>query len=538
MRIWFMFPAVFLFCLLAANLPLAQADSITLKDGSMLIGDIVKTTNDSLTFKYQAGDDDEKTVTFRAEDLDPHSFYAARSEDLPDDPEAHISLAKFCAENRMFARCMVTYEQARAKFPDVMEEFHNNERVTYREDYAARLLEGALKARERGNLKVAEEEIQIIMTYLHDTKAGEEAKALIKKIALERLEQAETAAKEAGDDPDLVRIHLKDGTTLKGVVLETTEDSIRLQIPRGGGLKVTRNYNAGDIDPVTFCKIRSEDLGDDPDAYLKLIRFCIDHGIYTRGFFLYERLRAINPAFVEQFEKVELPELREKIGEELVASATDAMEEGRLDSARNDLAFVITRLEGTQTAAKARSLVEELAQMRMQKEGDRMTAKLTKLKEEKKEEEVKAHEEAMRIVDPAKKLIDRGRGKNSAALQKDKGRDAISKYESAAADFVLAKKSLETLMKKHEKDPIALDMITDLHRTAMDEAVGAYINAGRVYMNRTSFPQATKCANKAIDVNPDSSRAVAFRAEVQAAELAHAGDWNRKWGGNRPGTRR
>ena len=122
MRIWFMFPAVVLFCLLAANLHLAQADSITLKDGHMLIGDIVKTTNDSLTFKYQAGDDDEKTVTFRAEDLDPHSFYAARSEDLPEDPEAYISLAKYCAENRMFSRCMVTYEQARAKFPEVIQQ--------------------------------------------------------------------------------------------------------------------------------------------------------------------------------------------------------------------------------------------------------------------------------------------------------------------------------------------------------------------------------------------------------------------------------
>jgi len=325
-------------------------------------------------------------------------------------------------------------------------------------------------------------------------------------------------------------ITLKDGTTLRGVVLETGEDSIKLQIPRGSGLKVTRNYHVGDLDPVTFCKIRSEDLGNDPDAYLKLIRFCIDHAIYTRGYFLYERLKAINPAYVEQFEKVELPDLREKIGEELLASGTTALENGQLDKARSDLAFVITRFEGTQNAQKARLLIEKLAQQRMQQEADKSTAKLTEMKEAGKEAELKAHEAAMKILEPSKKLIERGREKNRAALSKDRGKAAIDRYESAAADFVSAEKKLDTLMKKHKGDDQTLAMIADLQQTAVNEAVEAYINAGRVYMNRTSFPQAAKSADKALKMDPDSSRAAAFRAEVQAAELAHSGDWNKRWG--------
>lgn len=528
MRRFVIFPMFILACLLIAGLQTAQAESITLKDGHMLVGDVVETTDDSVTFRYDGGEGEMKTATFKADDLDPHSFYDVRSRTLPDDPKAHINLAKFCAENRMFARCMSVYQKAKSLYPDYVGKFDEEEKPRLREQYAAELLENALEARERGKLKLAEEEIQILMTYLHDTKAGEEAKALIREIALERLEAERAASEELGDDPSLLRILLKDGSTLRATVVSTDDDSVRVQIPRSGGLKVTRNYHVSDLDPYSYFEIRSMDIGEDPAAHLRLIRFCIDHQMYTRGYYTYERLKAIDPVYVEHFEREELPALREKIGEELIESGKEALDEGRLDDARSDLAFVITRLEGTEVAQKARLLVDILAQKRTESEKAARDGMIAKLKTERKEAELKAYQETLKILEPAQKLIDRGRKKNQEALKNDRGRAAVKKYEGAANDFKQAVRQLDSLMKRHEGDANIRSMISDLRGTAVNEAVGAYINAGRVYMNRTSFRNAENCANKALDVDPDNAAAAAFRAEVQAAELAHSGDWDRR----------
>jgi tetratricopeptide (TPR) repeat protein len=442
---------------------------------------------------------------------------------MPDSAAAHLDLARFCAEHGMYPGAIAHYDRAKILDPAMIEKFDQEEKPQIIERHTSKLLANARKAIEKGNLVSAEDDLQTILAYFHETPAAEEARAMIRKIAQERL-QADTQKAEKGLEEGMVSVLFKDGHRLNGFVVDATEDTVKLQVPRGQGVKVTTSIPVGKIDPHSYFEMRTLTLGSDPAAHLSLIRYSIENNLYTRAYYLYERVKALDPKFVEHFEKEELPALKEKISKEMLASAQDAMEKGNLFDAAHDLSFVLTRFNQTQAADQARNLIDQLEEKFIKTHDTEIDATVAKLTEEKKEAELKAFQEGMKLLEPVIKFIEQGRKRNHDALKKSTSSQSIKEFEAAANHFKKAVNQLDTLKKRHAEDTNLLAMIEQYRAEGVGEAVGAYINAGRAYLDRTSFKQALACADKALKVDPENTYARGFRAEVEAAEQAMAED--------------
>jgi tetratricopeptide (TPR) repeat protein len=289
-------------------------------------------------------------------------------------------------------------------------------------------------------------------------------------------------------------------------------------------MKVTTSLNANKVDPYSFFEARYMTMGNDPEAHIQLIRFCIDRGMNTRALYLYERLKIIDPEFVKQFEERELPALKEGVCKEMLVSARRALADDRLFDAARDLSMVTTRFPDTRAAEQARTMLDQLEQKFIDKHDTEINATLSKLKAENKEAELKAFQEGMKVLEPAMKAIEQGRKRNHAALKQSTSGQSIREFEAAAAQFQKAVSQLDALRKQYAEDNNILAQIMQHREEAAGEAAGAYINAGRVYLDRTSFKQALACADKALEVYPENRYAKSFRAEVEAAEQAMAED--------------
>ena len=117
---------IFVF-ILFSSLAFAGESALMFRDGSTLVGEVVKCDNNTVTFKYSASGE-EKTTVVQAKDLDPYSFYRVRSEHIGRDAGANLELAKYCLENGMFARSITHYRQAKALDASLVESFDRNER--------------------------------------------------------------------------------------------------------------------------------------------------------------------------------------------------------------------------------------------------------------------------------------------------------------------------------------------------------------------------------------------------------------------------
>jgi tetratricopeptide (TPR) repeat protein len=508
-------------CLFMADLSLGQEMQLRLKDGHILVGEVVKCTDDTVTFKYYKKEGEE-IGKFSARDLDPHSFYTIRTKTMPKDGASHLNLARYCVEQSMYTAAIAQYDRAKSLDPEMIAKFDREEKPQLLERHTSKLMANVKRALERGDRVSAEADLQIIITYFYKTPAVEEARAILRKIAEERLEE-EAAKSEAPLEEGAMSVLLKDGSRINGVVVGTTEDTIKLQVPRGA-MKVTTSLHAGKVDPYSFFDARYMTIGNDPEAHIKLIRFCIDRGMNTRAMYLYERLKVINPEFVKRFEEKELPALKEEVCMEMLISARRAMDDERLHDAARDLSFVMTRFDETRAAEQARTLLDRLEKKFLDMHEGEINATLSKLKTENKEAELKAFQEGMKVLAPALKVIEQGRKRNHAALKKSTSGQSIREFEAAAAQFKKAVNELDKLGKRYAEDRNLLAQITQYREEAAKEGVGAYVNAGRVYLDRTSFKQALACADKALAVDSESPYASSFRAEVEAAEQAMAED--------------
>lgn len=514
--------------ILAATLLLSgfcqgQEVSIILKDGQTFVGEVLDVSADSVKVKYKTADG-EKNGTFRIADLEVHSAYSILRQAAGDDAKAQLELAKFCMYNNMFTACIAHYHRAKDLDPAFMEKFDREEKPRLKENWAAKLLAKAERHIEKKKWEEAEEELSTILTYLFETKAADKARALILEVGQEKVKQGLARVKEAEAETgmELVDLLLEDGTTIRGEIVDSTEDSVRIKTKRGPGM-VTVTLAADKLDPFSFCRARFLAVKDDPAGLIGLARFCVMHNSFVRAFFYYETAKMKDPQAVAEFEQNELPGLREDMAADFVKEARAAIDDGRYADAGRSISTVLARLDDTAAAKDALALVDQLEGAFKKWEAGQVTAAVQNLEESEKA----AAEERLKLIEPARKEIERAQKLNHQALKEENKGKARTAFVAAGDRFKKACEILDGLKKKHAEDPQAVALIESYRREAADEGISAYGNAGSISIMRNSFKDAYDLADKMFEIDPDSSYAHSYRSRVELASAAASGEGRR-----------
>ncbi|MEW6746379.1 MAG: hypothetical protein AB1486_26865 [Planctomycetota bacterium] len=491
-----------------------QEISLLFRDGTHLVGKVQQCTDEVVKFQYRT-EHGEEVGTFAVADLDPASYYAIRRETVGEDGTAHLNLAIYCGENGLVAAAYAHYQRAKALAPDVVERFDKTEKQALLEKIAARLLDDARKAMAERDFERAESLVGNLILYLGETKAADEARHVVKEIGEKRLQ--ETLAKSSRPGAAMVTLLMRDGRSIEGELVESTDDSVKLKIGPAGSETVV-GVPAQRIDAHSFVKIRAQALGDDARAHLALARYCFDNDLMTQCYFFYDRAKTIDPTLVAQFEKEQLPRVQEQMAAQSIAAAEKALWKGNLAEAGRRLSMVLIRLPDTSSAARARELLDELDREFTRKLETRYATDIEKLDEQGKKEE-RARQD---LVNPIRRELEAARKLEHEALKNSKQSQARRQFETAAARYDAAMKKADELAKKHSPDARVMALIEPLRAEAAQGAVDAYVNAGSLLLTLGSYEAATDAARQALAIDPGNVQAQGFLARVEAAVAAAA----------------
>lgn len=97
--------------LLLAGQPIAPRHELVMSDHHIIMGIVVSSTEDSVTFEHTVGETKD-TTTYSVDVIDPHSFYLVRKEAVGDDAAAKVVLGEFCMAHGLFTRARNQFIEA------------------------------------------------------------------------------------------------------------------------------------------------------------------------------------------------------------------------------------------------------------------------------------------------------------------------------------------------------------------------------------------------------------------------------------------
>jgi hypothetical protein len=179
--------------------PLAAADVLVLRDGSMVTGTVVSTGEDSVTMRLTDGG----TATYDAQLIEPRSFVSVRASSLGDHQvEELLTLSGYAALHGLFAtaRDLLTRVEGQAEGrDDAFLQRLAQRRRSLREAEAAALLADATARRDGGELEKALELTRRILESFPDTPTLEPAQQLAEEVLAAQRQAQEDAAASAAE---------------------------------------------------------------------------------------------------------------------------------------------------------------------------------------------------------------------------------------------------------------------------------------------------------------------------------------------------
>lgn len=165
----------------------ASAEEIVSRDGRTFDVVIESTEPDGIRVRVEGSASGTIDVPVRS--IDPYSYYDLRSRHMEETAKNHLLLARFCAENGLFARARSQVERARALDAAYVERKFAMTGLV--EGVAGSIAESARALFAKGDLDEAARYAATVMTEFAETPAAEDAAGLIAEI------EASKATREA-----------------------------------------------------------------------------------------------------------------------------------------------------------------------------------------------------------------------------------------------------------------------------------------------------------------------------------------------------
>lgn len=154
---------------------------LAMQDGSVISGNVVKTSADTVIFQI-----DGETIpqTISRADLDPLSFYVARTSSPNLTVMNRVELARFNMKHGLFHCAEIEVDQVVIDDPNLAEQLSLEIRES-REKYAAELTKQSDRCLADGDIHGAEILAAQVLTEFSDTRAAASAKELVEKVHAE-----------------------------------------------------------------------------------------------------------------------------------------------------------------------------------------------------------------------------------------------------------------------------------------------------------------------------------------------------------------
>lgn len=295
---------------------------------------------------------------------------------------------------------------------------------------------------------------------------------------------------------------LTDHHLLDGKVVASSETSVTL---RCSGATTDMVIPVDHIEPYSFYVIRDLAIGDDAAARMVLGRFCLENGLFPRARRQFEKAEQLDPSLKKEAD-AGIASSREGSAAQLISEAGADQKSGNAYGAMQSLTDALRYYPDTQAGNAARGQVDELHQQML---ADRAKARAA-------QDNKHAAEDLKRV----QAALDRAAGFDKQGLQAKDQSQSIQGFEQSLAEYKRAKSELTSLATKYKADPGILETIQGESSQADQDMIGVHLDLGSVYVTRTSYQDALGQANQALAIDPNNSRATAFRQRVESCSAS------------------
>lgn len=315
---------------------------------------------------------------------------------------------------------------------------------------------------------------------------------------------------------------LNDGSAMEGEIQSVDEKGVTV-LSEGKAHTVA----PGDLDAHFYYTQWAKRVKKDAESYLRLAVFAYENGMFPQARSQYRRAERLDKELVKQFEKDVIPRIKEGIASNLLDLARQAIKKEDWNQAKRLASKILTELEDTAAAGEAREALASVHLWQLSKDEERLVKSLAHYLPKDEERALQTQARIVKKVEPiqrriksAQDLVTKGLRTKSANRQKGVFKQAAQKFEKIVRD-------LDKLAADAAGDEALLGQLEELRTTAVRDGIGAYVNAGQVYLIRRAYEDAMQMANKALALDPKSAEAKQFQQRTLRGSQMRNGWWGR-----------
>lgn len=318
-------------------------------------------------------------------------------------------------------------------------------------------------------------------------------------------------------------ILLHDGSAVEGEIQAVDENGIRVSVD-GKTLTVAPD----DLDAHYYYEQWAKRVEKDAAAHLRLAVFAYESGMFNQARSQYRKAQRLDKEVVKKFEADVLPGLREGVAARLLDLTRQAIKKEDWDRARRLASKILTQLEDTKAADEAREALGSVHLWQTSKDEERLVRSLARYLPKDEAKALQMQERITKRLDPINSRMKKAEHLATKALRTKSANRQKGIFQQAAKRFEKIVKDLDKLASEAAGDEALVAHLEEMRKTAVRDAIDAYVNAGQVYLMRRAYQDATRMANAALLLDPDSAHAKRFLQQTIFGSQMRSG-----WGGGR-----
>lgn len=320
------------------------------------------------------------------------------------------------------------------------------------------------------------------------------------------------------EEPRKTTYQLKDGKHVRGVVVESKDDRVRMQVMVAGGSS-TRWFDLTDFEEHSQVRVKRDQLEEgDLVGQLEVAEFAGSLGLVGMS-----RTELRRCAHMAESGSNALPEGFEARAFSLTLQLLETLgARGDVSEARHAVSRILTRYPdrlSPENQERLIQVVEAGAKRHSAAKTAARTAKQDSREAARREKELKSVYSKLEKGERRRRKGLLGSRKYSAASRDLRG--AVKLFESAVDET-------EKLRKKFADDPIMLAELNALGAEALGQAQDCLLSSASLELARGSFNRAMDGVNRILVDDPKHKQALGMRQRIEVAQSDWGWGWNRR----------
>lgn len=295
----------------------------------------------------------------------------------------------------------------------------------------------------------------------------------------------------------------------KGMVVKTDQETVTLEPHR--------------VDAHFYYTQWSKRVKGDAKAHLRLAVFAYENGMFNQSRSQYRKAQRLDKALVERFEKEMIPQIKEGIADQLLTLVKSAIERKDWSAAKRIASKILTQLEDTKAAEKARDALASVHMWQLSADEEHLVRSLARYLPKDEAKALQVQERIVKKLAPIESRIEKARKLGAKALRTKSTNRQKNIFQQVAKRFEKIVEDLDKLTADAGDDEALKARIQANRDIAVREAINAYVNAGNTYLVRRSYDEALHMADLALALDPDSQAALSFKKRTIAGSQMRSG---------------